>query len=148
MEETRPLPPIVASIIRTFVPYLVGYVLTLLAKAGFGLPEEAVTELLTIALGTLYYALARVLETRFKPVWGWLIGLPKSPTYDATAKVDPDSPTGESAAPASEVAPEDAPVETIPAGEPALVDDEVDQPGEYYPDPLHADVDPEYGPRT
>lgn len=122
MPEQKPVPPIAASIIRTLVPYVIGYLLALAAKAGFNLPEGVISnEVVTLVLGTLYYALARVLETRLRPIWGWMLGLPKQPTYDATAKADPDSPTGESAAPASEVAVEDAPVETVPTdaqGEP------------------------------
>lgn len=122
MEETKPVPPLAASIIRTLVPYIIGYLLSILAKTGLNIPSEIISdEVVTLVLGTLYYALARVLETRFKPVWGWLLGLPKQPTYDATAKADPASPTNESAGPASDVAAEGDPVETIPTdavGEP------------------------------
>src|SRR5690606_3968967 len=70
---------IVASIIRTVVPYLVGWIVTLLVMLltpiGVALPPEFapwLTNTLTVALGTGYYILARWLEKKFPrlPVLG------------------------------------------------------------------------------
>lgn len=105
--------PIAASLIRTMVPWLVGYVLAVAAKANLPIPETVATEVVVFFVTAAYYALARVLETRGRAAWGWLLGLPKSPTYDATAKVDEGSPTGEVAAPASDVAEEGHPVRSV-----------------------------------
>lgn len=105
------MPQLATSLIRTLVPWVVGYLLTLAAKAGLDLPEGLATELVTVGLGALYYLVVRILETRGKAVFGWLLGAPKAPTYDATAKKDPSSPTGESAAVASPL-PDDTPVKS------------------------------------
>lgn len=105
--------PIIASLIRTLVPWLVGYILALAAKANLPLPESLAVEVVSIALGGLYYAVVRVLETRGKNAWGWLLGLASQPTYEATAKADETSPTGESAAPSSDVAEEGEPVKSV-----------------------------------
>ncbi len=97
------------SIVRTVTPYVVGALVTLAGKAGFDWtpsPEEQV--LVTGAVGAVFYAIVRILETRGSQAWGWALGLPKAPTYDATDKVDPGSPTGQSAAVASDL-PEDTP---------------------------------------
>lgn len=114
--NAKPVPPIVASLIRTVVPLIVQVVIGQLAAKGIhaGAASEFIAQLVGGVIAALYYLAVRILETRFKAVWGWLLGLPKPPTYDATAKVDPASPTGESAAPASDVAPVNAPVETVP----------------------------------
>lgn len=105
------MPQLVTSLIRTLVPWVVGYLLALAAKAGLDLPEGLATELVTVALGGVYYLVVRILETRGKAAFGWLLGAPKAPTYDATAKVDDSSPTGESAATASPL-PDGTPVKS------------------------------------
>ncbi len=100
------------SIVRTVTPYVVGALVTLLGKAGFDWtpsPEEQV--LVTGAVGAVFYAIVRILETRGSQAWGWALGLPKAPTYDATVKKDPESPSGEVATRNSDL-PTDAPVET------------------------------------
>lgn len=52
-----------ASIIRTVVPVIVGVLLGWAAKVGLDLPEGAVTELVTVALTVAYYAIGRWVET-------------------------------------------------------------------------------------
>lgn len=103
------MPQLVTSLIRTLTPWIVGYLLAGAAKTGLDLPEWLATDVVTFVLGGVYYVAARLLETRGKAAWGWLLGAPKPPTYDATAKKDPNSPTGESAAVASPL-PDDTPV--------------------------------------
>lgn len=75
----------VVSIIRTFVPVLVGQVLTWLAAYGVldktGEISAALITLFTIIFTTAYYALIRWLETKFSSQFGWLLGVPKSPEY-------------------------------------------------------------------
>ena len=105
------MPQLVTSLIRTLTPWIVGFLLAAAAKAGLDLPEWLATDVVTVVLGGVYYVVARILETRGKAAWGWLLGAPKPPTYDATAKKDASSPTGESAAPASPL-PDGTPVKS------------------------------------
>jgi hypothetical protein len=75
-----------ASLIRTWVPYIVGGVLGWLATRGLGVsPADAigVTSGLTVAIGGVYYSAIRLLETRF-PALGIFLGKPSAPTYRPT----------------------------------------------------------------
>lgn len=102
------------ALIRTTVPGLVGLILGWLAARGFNLDPETqsglITALTAVAIA-LYYALVSFLERKVNPAFGWLFGVAKAPTYDATAKVDTSSPTGESAATASPL-PDGTPVKS------------------------------------
>lgn len=76
---------LVASVVRTAVPAAVGYVLTLLGrKLGVVIDDTTSTSLtaaLVVVVGTTYYAVVRILESRWK--WlGVLLGFTVQPTYD------------------------------------------------------------------
>lgn len=77
-----------ASIIRTVVPVIVGVLLGWATKVGLDLPEGPVTEVVTIAITTGYYALGRWVETWW-PAGGRILlaaGLTaKKPNYDLAA---------------------------------------------------------------
>jgi hypothetical protein len=62
------------SLIRTFVPVVVGVLLGQAARIGLDLPEGAVTEVVTVAVTTAYYWVARALERRWPAVGRWLLG--------------------------------------------------------------------------
>lgn len=73
------------SVVRTIVPLIVGYVLSLWASAGVEPDPEfatALTGALTVAFGALYHIGVRLLETYVTPKLGWLLGLAKQPEYD------------------------------------------------------------------
>lgn len=73
------------SVVRTVVPLMVAVILGQAARVGLRLPEGAVTEIITVVLGTVYYAVARWLERRWPAVGRWLLaaGLTsKQPVYD------------------------------------------------------------------
>ena len=72
------------SIIRTIVPMIVGLLLAALARRGLAVPESVATEVVTVVVTGVYYGLARVAEVRLSPLWGWLLWLPKAPTYANT----------------------------------------------------------------
>ena len=83
----------IVSLIRTYVPVLVGTILAFLANKGF---EIEVNQNAVVAVViALYYALARALE-KWKPIFGFLLGVPKEPAYEGTpgapAVVDPSTP--------------------------------------------------------
>lgn len=72
------------ALVRTVVPLIVGYLLSLAAQAGLQI-DPAASELLTLILTTIftaaYYTLVRWLSTRW--AWfGWLLGYPTNPTYE------------------------------------------------------------------
>jgi hypothetical protein len=64
-----------ASIIRTLVPVIVGVLLGWAAKAGFDLPAGAVTEVVTVALTTGYYTVSRLLEQQWPQLGRILLSL-------------------------------------------------------------------------
>ena len=74
-----------ASLIRTWVPIGVGFVLTLLARKYGVIIDDTLSTSLTTGLAALaasvYYAVARLLEARWRPL-GWLLGLAVTPKYD------------------------------------------------------------------
>lgn len=72
------------SLVRTFTPIVVGYVLGWFATAGIELDEKfapALTALVGAVLSGIYYVAVRLLETYVTPKFGWLLGLAKTPEY-------------------------------------------------------------------
>lgn len=69
------------ALVRTTVPYLVGFLVTLAISAGVELNEAVTTEALTFLVGSGYYALALFLQEKVSPVFGYLLLIPKSPAY-------------------------------------------------------------------
>lgn len=89
------------SIVRTAVPLLVGFVLTLLLKVGVDLGDDPVavanlTAFLTVLVSTAYYAVVRYAEVKLGSKWGWLLGLASAPVYtkviDTTGVEAPGDP--------------------------------------------------------
>lgn len=68
------------SIIRTFVPVVVGVIVGQAARIGFDLDAGAVTAIVTVVVATVYHAAVRWLETRW-PGLGVLLGWAKAPSY-------------------------------------------------------------------
>ena len=75
----------VISIIRTFVPVLVGQIITWLATQGVLDTTGEISSLLittfTLLFTTIYYAIVRLLEEKVSSKYGWLLGVAKTPTY-------------------------------------------------------------------
>lgn len=75
-----------ASVIRTYVPIGVGFVLTLLARKYGVVIDDTISTSLTTGLAALvaavYYAAVRLLEAKV-PQLGWLLGLAAQPEYKA-----------------------------------------------------------------
>lgn len=73
-----------ASLVRTLVPLIVGYVLAQAARVGLELPAGALADLVAVLVTFGYYSLARLIE-RFFPVLGGVLvsgGLTrKAPEY-------------------------------------------------------------------
>ncbi len=84
---------IIESLIRTAVPFIVGFLVSFLASQGITLPPETLanlTSFITLGVGVLYYLVVRLVETKL-PQAGWLLGIAKQPVYasDKTAYVVP-----------------------------------------------------------
>ncbi len=87
--------PIIA-LIRTFVPTAIGAFLAWAAAKGVGVDENASAVLTAffVALATaLYYAAVTWLERKVDPLFGWLLGLPKAPSYTQSSDSN-DSDSG------------------------------------------------------
>jgi hypothetical protein len=69
------------SVVRTFVPVIVGALITVLTKIGADVSSEALELLVGAVVTTAYYTIVRVLETKVTPKFGWLLGAPRTPTY-------------------------------------------------------------------
>ena len=83
------------SLIRTYLPYLVGLVVSWLSMLGITVTDDQRAMLVTAigwAVGTVYHLLVRVLERRW-PALSVLLGSRKQPTY--AAKPAPEHPTSD-----------------------------------------------------
>jgi hypothetical protein len=68
----------ITSLVRTYVPILIGYLVSL-GILPSTLSDQATAAFTALIIG-VYYLLVRLLETRF-PWLGWLLGSPKTPKY-------------------------------------------------------------------
>lgn len=78
------------SLVRTYVPWLVGVILGWLVALGVPLDPEvetALTLVIITATSIIYYAAARWLETHVAPRFGVLLGSTKQPDYYKRIKV-------------------------------------------------------------
>lgn len=77
------------STMRTAVPLVAGYLLTLLARTGLDIDSTTVTGAVTVAVAVVYYLLFRVLElvgeradgTALQNIAGVLLGWARPPSY-------------------------------------------------------------------
>ena len=73
------------SLVRTFVPIVVGAVVAFFVDKGVALDPEfegALTAGIGAATAFIWYAAVRLLETYVTPKFGWLLGLDKAPRYN------------------------------------------------------------------
>lgn len=66
--------------IRTIVPMIVGWIVSVLTGWGLDADSATVTQLVVAIVGAVYYIIVRLLEKKF-PKLGWLLGSPKTPVY-------------------------------------------------------------------
>ena len=86
---SQPGPGLGTSIVRTLTPLVVGLLVTLVSRhLGVELPEEELTEVVTVFVAGAYYTVVRVLEEHVSPVFGRVLlglGLRGAPRYDQAA---------------------------------------------------------------
>lgn len=68
------------GLVRTFVPMIVGWLLSLPVIAGLNIDSAAMEGLVTTIVGFAYYLIVRVME-KYYPQAGVLLGYPVAPTY-------------------------------------------------------------------
>lgn len=76
------------SILRTVVPLIVGFVVSLLVRLGLddAVDTAALTELVMLVVTAGYYAAVRALERYVDPRIGWLLGYAAQPKYATPAE--------------------------------------------------------------
>lgn len=80
------------SYVRTVVPIIVGLVISLGLRAGVNLHGYAPE--ITAAVTALYYGLARLLEAKLSPAFGWLLGYASPPKYAPATPAVPAKQAG------------------------------------------------------
>lgn len=68
------------GIVRTAVPLLVQWLLTVAGLEQLGVTSEQVTPAVASVVTLVLYVVVRLLERRW-PAAGWLLGFPQAPTY-------------------------------------------------------------------
>lgn len=100
------------SLVRTYVPWLVGLIVGWLASLGIDLDPQLETSLIllvTTIAGALYHVVIRLAE-RAKPKFGWLLGSAKQPVYVKPAAlpvVEETAAVANAAVPAQHTRPRD-----------------------------------------
>jgi hypothetical protein len=110
--------PLVASVIRTLVPVAVGQVASWLLLLNVTLPlsaQEGLGAFLGGLLTAIYYVGVRIIEQQW-PVFGVLLGLPKSPdTYSKDAPLIPAVPESPALTALASVVTDPVPATVFPA---------------------------------
>lgn len=76
------LDKIAVSVVRTVTPWVVGFLVTLLAKAGLEWKPSPEAFLITSqVVSAVFYTIVRIAEVHLSPVYGWLIGAKGAPKY-------------------------------------------------------------------
>lgn len=71
-----------ASFIRTVVPIIAGFVITMALRfLGVHLDEATVTGIVQALAAGAYYTVFRLAETHLSSGWGWFLGLARPPEY-------------------------------------------------------------------
>lgn len=93
------------STMRTAVPLIAGWLLTLVVQAGVDIDSATVTACVTVACALVYYLLFRLLEllgeraqgTVLQNLAGLFLGWARPPAYPKVAPLEPVDPSAYSA---------------------------------------------------
>ncbi|OQQ16148.1 hypothetical protein B0675_02370 [Streptomyces sp. M41(2017)] len=88
------------SVMRTVIPLIAGWLLSLAVQAGVTIDSESVTTAVTVALVLAYYLVFRLLEvigtklrgTALQKAAGFLLGWARPPAYPDTGGALPPAP--------------------------------------------------------
>lgn len=95
MEDPKTMNDMLKSIIRTFVPVVVGLILSGLAQLGIEIEAAALAGIVDAIFIGGYYAIVRFLESKSANL-GWLLGLPSPPNYEVWTAQGHDASAGDS----------------------------------------------------
>ncbi|MFD5838235.1 hypothetical protein ACFWHV_32500 [Streptomyces collinus] len=95
------MPGLFVSFMRTLVPLVAGWLLTLAVRAGFEVNSATVASIVTVALAAAYYLLFRLLEvlgerskgTALQNIAGVLLGWARPPSYPRFEQLEPVDPS-------------------------------------------------------
>jgi hypothetical protein len=76
---------ILPSLLRTFVPVLVGLILGVAGANFVGVTEESLTAAVSTAITLVYYLVLRLVEQKW-PKFGILLGSMRQPTYNGNTQ--------------------------------------------------------------
>jgi hypothetical protein len=79
------------SLFRTYVPLVVGALVTLASVFSLDLDSEAVLAALTVGASAVYYTAVRWLEERVSPKFGYLLGIAEKPIYVSETVAIPEA---------------------------------------------------------
>lgn len=74
---------VLSSIVRTVVPVIVGWLLSLPVVNALGITADVLVPLVQAIVTAGYYVAVRVVEVYVTPRAGWLLGLARTPEYQA-----------------------------------------------------------------
>ena len=91
------MPALFISVMRTVVPLVAGWFISLAVWAGVEVDSQAVTGAVTLVLAVVYYALFRLLEiagtkargTLLQKLAGFFLGWARPPTYPVEPALPP-----------------------------------------------------------
>ncbi|OUD02581.1 hypothetical protein [Streptomyces swartbergensis] len=91
------MPALFVSFMRTAVPFIAGWLLTLAVRAGVEIDSATVTGFVTVTLGVAYYLAFRLLEwlgersrgTALQTFAGVLLGWARPPSYPKVPVLEP-----------------------------------------------------------
>lgn len=112
MSTNQNVPSVFPSIMRTLVPLIAGWVITLLTSVGVDYSSESTISVITVVISGAYYTLFRLLENaapsggKAEKLFGLLLGFVRPPVYPpsgqavAAQRVETlDSPRGPTTSP-------------------------------------------------
>lgn len=80
-------PAVLKSIIRTVVPLVVGWILTLTGRIALDVDPSAVTSIVQTVVTAVFYSVVRLAE-QHRAWFGWLLGLANPPLYSTDRKAN------------------------------------------------------------
>ncbi len=87
---------LIISWIRTVTAAAVAALVTWLIRQGWSVDpsvEQPLTEALVVVLTGGYYWLVRLAEAKVSPLFGYLLGVPKAPSYEQPPETPPPGQT-------------------------------------------------------
>jgi len=99
------VPQILPWLVRTVVPILAGWLITLALKVGVPIDNATAAAAVTAAITVVYAFAARLFEVYVSPRFGWLLGWARRLIYENPKPATPVTPPADSSNTATPTAP-------------------------------------------